>query len=45
MADVGEKLRLMVAKGGGPLRGLTGGPTQESGVRAVTEWLARNTPS
>jgi hypothetical protein len=41
----GQKLKLMVAKGGGPLGGLAGGATQESGVRAVTEWLARNTPS
>ena len=41
----GEKLKLMVAKGGGPLGGLAGGPTQENGVRAVAEWLARNTPS
>jgi hypothetical protein len=38
----GEKLKLMVGKGGGPLGGLMGGETQENGVRAVCEWLARN---
>ncbi len=41
----GEKLKLMVARGGGPLGGLMGGPTQENGVRAVSDWLARNSPS
>ena len=41
----GEKLKLMVGRGGGPLGGLMGGPTQESGVRAVTEWLERNSPA
>ena len=38
----GEKLKLMVGKGGGPLGGLMGGETQENGVRAVCDWLARN---
>ena len=38
----GDKLKLMLGKGGGgPLGGLMGGPTQEQGVRAVTEWLSR----
>jgi hypothetical protein len=41
----GQKLKLMVARGGGPLGGLMGGPTQENGVRAVSDWLARNSPS
>jgi hypothetical protein len=41
----GEKLTLMVGRGGGVLGGLMGGPTQENGVRALTQWLARNTPS
>ena len=38
----GEKLKLAVAKGGGPLGGLMGGPTQENGVEAVIAWLERN---
>ena len=37
----GTKLKLMVARGGGPLGGLMGGPMQEEGVKAVTEWLSR----
>ena len=38
----GEKLKLMMAKGGGPLGGLMGGETQEQGVQALNAWLARN---
>jgi hypothetical protein len=38
----GEKLKLMMAKGGGPLGGLMGGETQERGVQAVNAWLERN---
>ena len=38
----GEKLKLAVAKGGGPLGKLMGGETQEQGVKAINAWLARN---
>lgn len=38
----GEKLKLMMAKGGGPLGGLMGGETQEQGVQALNAWVARN---
>ena len=38
----GEKLKLMMGKGSGPLGGLMGGPTQEAGVQAVLTWLERN---
>jgi hypothetical protein len=38
----GEKVKLAVGKGSGPLGGLMGGPTQENGVKAVNAWLARN---
>jgi hypothetical protein len=38
----GEKLKLMMAKGGGPLGGLMGGETQEQGVQALNAWLERN---
>jgi hypothetical protein len=38
----GQKLKLMMAKGGGPLGGLMGGETQERGVQAINAWLARN---
>lgn len=38
----GEKLKLMMGKGSGPLGGLMGGATQENGVKAVTTWLDRN---
>ena len=38
----GRKLKLMMAKGGGPLGGLMGGETQERGVQAVNAWLERN---
>jgi len=40
----GEKLKLAVGKGGGPLGGLMGGPAQENGVEAVIAWLERNAP-
>ena len=38
----GEKIKLMMAKGGGPLGGLMGGPTQEQGVEALQAWMQRN---
>ena len=38
----GEKLKLMMAKGGGPLGKLMGGETQQQGVRALQAWLERN---
>lgn len=38
----GEKVKLMVGKGGGPLGGLMGGATQENGVKAVCAWLERH---
>ena len=38
----GEKIKLMMAKGGGPLGGLMGGETQEQGVKALLAWLERN---
>ena len=38
----GEKLKLMMAKGGGPLGGLMGGETQAQGVQALNAWLQRN---
>ena len=38
----GEKLKLMMAKGGGPLGGLMGGETQERGVQALNAWLERD---
>jgi hypothetical protein len=41
----GEKLKLMMGKGSGPLGGLMGGETQEQGVEALTAWLDRNSPS
>jgi hypothetical protein len=41
----GEKLKLMMAKGGGPLGKLMGGQTQEEGVKALQAWLERNKPS
>jgi hypothetical protein len=45
VADIGEKLKLLMGKGGGPLGGLMGGPTQEAGVQVVLAWLERNAPS
>ena len=41
----GEKIKLMMAKGGGPLGKLMGGETQEQGVKALQAWLERNAPS
>src|SRR5688500_5796626 len=38
----GEKIKLMMAKGGGPLGGLMGGQTQQDGVKALLAWLERN---
>ncbi len=38
----GQKLKLMMAKGGGPLGGLMGGETQQQGVQALNAWLERN---
>ena len=38
----GQKLKLMMAKGGGPLGSLMGGETQQQGVQALNAWLARN---
>jgi hypothetical protein len=38
----GEKIKLMMAKGGGPLGKLMGGETQEQGVKALQAWLERN---
>jgi hypothetical protein len=40
----GEKVKLMMAKGGGPLGKLMGGETQEQGVKALQTWLERNKP-
>ena len=40
----GDKLKLMMARGGGPLGGLMGGPTQEQGVDALQAWMQRNAP-
>jgi len=42
--DSGDKLKLMMAKGGGPLGGLMGGPTQQEGVQALQSWMERNRP-
>jgi hypothetical protein len=41
----GEKLKLMMAKGGGMLGKLMGGETQEEGVKALQAWLKRNAQS
>lgn len=41
----GEKIKLMMAKGGGPLGGLMGGATQKEGVQALQAWLERNKAS
>ncbi len=38
----GEKVKLMVGRGSGPLGGLMGGPTQKEGVDAVCAWLQRH---
>lgn len=37
----GEKLKLLMMRGDGPLGGLGGGETQRQGVRALGEWFAR----
>lgn len=40
----GQKVKLMMMKGGGGLMGsLGGGASQETGVVALAEWLTRNT--
>jgi hypothetical protein len=36
----GEKLKLTMMRGDGPLGGLGGGETQREGVRALGEWFA-----
>ena len=36
-----EKVKLMVGRATGPLRGLMGGETQEAGVDALVDWLQR----
>jgi hypothetical protein len=36
----GEKLKLMLMRGTGPLGGLGGGETQRQGVEALAAWLA-----
>jgi hypothetical protein len=38
----GEKLKLMMMRGDGPLGGLGGGETQQQGVRALGEWFERH---
>jgi hypothetical protein len=38
----GEKLKLLMMKGDGPLGGLGGGETQRQGVQALGEWFARH---
>ena len=35
----GEKLKLMMMRGDGPLGGLGGGETQREGVRALGAWF------
>lgn len=39
----GERLKLMVGRGTGPLGGMMGGETQRAGVDAVLAFLERNT--
>lgn len=41
----GDKLKLMMARGGGPLGGLMGGSTQAQGVDALQAWMTRNAPA
>jgi hypothetical protein len=41
----GEKLKLMMGKGGGMLGNLMGGPTQQEGIKALQAWLERNAPN
>jgi hypothetical protein len=38
----GEKLKLMLMRGTGPLGGLGGGEAQREGVEALAAWLAEN---
>ena len=38
----GEKLKLMLMRGSGPLAGLGGGETQREGVEALAGWLSEN---
>lgn len=37
----GEKVKLLMMRGDGPLGGLGGGETQREGVRALGEWFGR----
>jgi hypothetical protein len=41
----GEKLKLMMMRGDGPLGGLGGGETQRQGVRALGEWFEHHADS
>lgn len=41
----GEKLKLMMMRGDGPLGGLGGGETQQQGVRALGEWFGHHAES
>lgn len=41
----GEKLKLLMMHGEGPLGGLGGGETQRQGVQALGEWFARQAES
>lgn len=38
----GEKLKLMLMRGSGPLGGLGGGESQREGVEALAAWLSEN---
>lgn len=38
----GEKLKLMMMRGEGPLGGLGGGEVQRQGVQAIGEWFSRH---
>jgi hypothetical protein len=40
----GEKLKLMMMRGTGPLGGLGGGEDQRRGVQVIGEWFARHAP-
>ncbi len=41
-ATDGEKLKLILMRGIGPLGGLGGGEGQREGVEALADWLAEN---
>jgi hypothetical protein len=41
----GEKLKLMMMRGTGPLGGLGGGEDQREGVQAMAEWFSAREPS